>query len=85
MCVRAHELCPVIRPGDCGSLLTSMPNNNSLIVLGMLVGMLSQEAEDGGDPKEYYIAYQLQQALEKSQTFQNQNYVFCPAKTVAIR
>ena len=81
-CVRLAPDCPVMAEGDCGGLLLTAPplaqrtDPSCLMVLGMLVGLLTQEAEDGGDAHEYYIAYQLQEALAQSETFADQNYKF---------
>ena len=81
-CVRLAPECPVMTEGDCGGLLLTAPplaqrtDPFTLIVLGMLVGRLTQEAEDGGDSHEYYIAYPLQEALARSRTFADQNYQF---------
>ena len=81
-CVRLAPDCPVMTEGDCGGLLLTAPplakrtDPSCLMVLGNLVGCLTQEAEDGGDAHEYYIAYQLQNALAQSKTFAGQNYDF---------
>ena len=77
--VRAHELSPYIREGECGSLVTSLPRDGQLTVYGMLNGCIMQEADDGGDPIELYTAFPLEEALQKSQTFADTNVVFYEA------
>ena len=74
--VRAHEMSPYIREGECGSLVTSLPRDGQLTVHGMLNGCIIQEADDGGDPIELYTSFPLQEALQKSQTFANKALIF---------
>ena len=77
-CVKTANGQSVLERGDCGSLLTTLPQScGHVIVLGMLSAVVSQEAEDGGETLEYSVAYQLQHALEQSKTFRGQMYEFC--------
>ena len=68
----AEESPPVLIPGDCGSLLTSLPRRgnenigNKLTVYGMFTGCLYQDAVDGAEEEvEMFIAFPFKHALEK--------------------
>ena len=63
--VRAEDSGPFLREGECGGLVTSLPRNGQLTAYGMLIGQLEQEAYDGGDPVELYIAFPLKEAIEE--------------------